>query len=590
MMIRRGAAHNRRETSSIDYKRENSRKSASTMAESPTSTATALNDAVSTLTTEQLTKLSRQGWLIAPDFLPEPLTKALRADIELLRGGGHFSVSKIGHDGMVQDEKTPFRDIRNSETCGLTGEGVQLPDNAAREHVFNTFHQLRKDLQGPVLQEGLATQGLVDLDDKLAELMYAYYPAGGYYRRHRDAEADTPSSWRQYSFLLYLNEDWKPADGGKLRLHRDTGGDELPPGELPNFVDVPPTAGLLVVFRSDLVPHEVLTTHKERSALVGWFLAADLPPSGSQPVPDSQHFVSEATLEALRSLRSAVPRLTQKLEPQPPTDHSGMIWADSSNEWGISMAGMPPPTPAAPSEPTFPDTDARYWQKIATFSPMGAIHTLSLGGQRLRKMENPVEVFVHPNLLHSVVTLDLANTDLSTDVLTAVLQASPAVQQLYLGGNALGNEGLATMLPYLPQPLQVLDLRYNDLEGSSPALSALRSEKLHLEGNPLGDAGPHALQLKDCRELYLGQCQIGPAGAAALGRAFTGSCLQTVFLEGNKIGDRGAISLREALEQGSHSMEKLYVDNNGLSKEHAIALGSALNSATVIGDAAFFQD
>ena len=560
----------------------------------------------SRLTREQLEHLSQHGWVIAPDFVDTSLAADLRSDIGALRADGHFTVAKIGHNGMVQDETTPFRDIRHSETCELT-KGVDLPPHKGRQAIFDAMDQLRQDLQGPVVTQGPATQDLLELDTKLAELMYAWYPVGGYYRRHRDAEADTPSAWRQYSFLLYLNADWKPDHGGALRLHCDSGGDELPAGELPNFIDVPPQQGTMVVFRSDLVPHEVLTTHKERSAVVGWFLAAKDPNAtttrqssssnnnnNTHPSDPLGNFIAPDTLAALRALRAAVPRMAQKLEPQPAVDNSGMIWAETTNDWGIVMAGAPPPVPP-PQEPTFPDTDVRYWKKIVTFNTAGTLQTLSLGGQRLRQMSvaELEATLVKPALLETVVTLDLANTDVNLETLTAVLKSTPGLQQLYLGGNGLGAEGLTAILPHLPPNLQVLDIRYNDLNGTSAgtALALLQSEKLHLEGNPLGDAGAAALCLgQRCRELYAGQCEIGPQGAAALAEKLSGSALEKLYLEGNHIGNAGADALRQALIQGDHKVEKLYVDNNGLSKENAIALGAAVNSATVIGDAAFFQE
>jgi SM-20-related protein len=76
---------------------------------------------------------------------------------------------------------------------------------------------------------------------------------------------------RSFSLLLYLNQDWTPQDGGQLLLHRDSGGDELPEGEEPNFITVKPEGGTLVLFQSDLVPHEVLDTNAERLAVVGWY-------------------------------------------------------------------------------------------------------------------------------------------------------------------------------------------------------------------------------------------------------------------------------------------------------------------------------
>ena len=243
---------------------------------SPTSATGAANPMdTARLSKTQLEYLAQHGWVVAPNFISDTLAASLRDDIARLRGAGHFAVAKIGHDGMVQDEVTPFRDIRHSETCELT-KGVHLPAHTGRDAAYQVLDQLREDLQAKSAV-GPATQSLHTLDTQLAELMYAHYPAGGYYRRHCDAEAETPSAWRQFSFLLYLNPNWLPAHGGALRLHRDSGVDELPVGELPNFVDIPPQAGTLVVFRSDLVPHEVLTTNQERSAVVGWFLAAEDP-------------------------------------------------------------------------------------------------------------------------------------------------------------------------------------------------------------------------------------------------------------------------------------------------------------------------
>lgn len=591
------------------------------------------DEPVPRLTVEQMSHLATHGWLVAPQFISPALAASLRDDIYQLRTAtvnssskknnqhGYFAVAKIGEQGAIQDDTTPYRDIRHSETCEISpGVSSLLPPHPARQAAYALLDQLRIDLQQQQppseqqeeektgtttvvnLQLGPATAGLtLPLDPQLAELMYAYYPHGGYYRRHRDAEAATPSAWRQYSFLLYLNENWDASvDGGALRLHRDSGHDTLPADELPNFVDVPPHEGTLVVFRSDLVPHEVLTTYKERSAVVGWFLSAaepataqiDSPPCNVDVV--SQGIIDADTLTSLRALREAVPRMAQKLQPQPPVDHSGMIWADPTNEWGIVMAGTPPPTPAATTEPLFEDTDVRYWKKIATFTTAGKVQTLSLGGQRLRQMnkQDVYETLVQLSLLSTVVTLDLANTDLSLEVLTAVLKAAPLVRQLFLGGNGLGAAGLEAILPYLPSHAEILDLRYNDLDGrtAETQLAALQSEKLYLEGNPIGDMGAAALSLTVCRELYIGQCAIGTAGAAAIAAKLLGSPLEKLYLEGNRIGDAGADALRDVLKQGGHRLDKLYADNNGLSKEHAIALGAAVNSATVIGESGFYQD
>ena len=56
-----------------------------------------------------------------------------------------------------------------------------------------------------------------------------------------------------------------------MRIHLDSGKDYLPQNESPNYVDVPPDGGTLVLFRSEQIPHEVLDTAAERTAVVGWY-------------------------------------------------------------------------------------------------------------------------------------------------------------------------------------------------------------------------------------------------------------------------------------------------------------------------------
>jgi len=45
----------------------------------------------------------------------------------------------------------------------------------------------------------------------------------------------------------------------------------LPPN-CETFVDVEPRLGTLVVFLSELFPHEVLPSNRDRLSLTGWFL------------------------------------------------------------------------------------------------------------------------------------------------------------------------------------------------------------------------------------------------------------------------------------------------------------------------------
>lgn len=211
------------------------------------------------LSSEHLKELTDKKYVVIPNFLSPQLQDELRADVQQLRLKNKFQVAKIGQDAT----NTLNRNIRQAETCFIGSGKLADAPNEAREKLYSILDTVRQDLS-------ITTKK--PLDSSLTELLYAFYPEGGFYRRHRDAIRDSASVLRTYSLLLYLNKkDWSKADGGQLRMHFDSGGDELPPNEFPNYIDVLPQGGTLVLFESDAIPHEVLDTQKERMAVVGWY-------------------------------------------------------------------------------------------------------------------------------------------------------------------------------------------------------------------------------------------------------------------------------------------------------------------------------
>jgi len=211
-----------------------------------------------------LETLRDQGYVIVEDFLPsESWMEALREDVLQLRQKNKFKIAKIGQDST----NALNEEIRVAETCFLGRDKPELRDvpNPVRERLYDVLDTLRLDLQ-----EG---EHNANLDPNLSEFLYAYYPTGGFYRRHRDAVKGSASWLREYSLLLYLNdESYDPdIDGGRLRVHFDSGGDFLPAGEAPLFQDVDAHGGTLVIFESNKFPHEVLDTMAERFAVVGWY-------------------------------------------------------------------------------------------------------------------------------------------------------------------------------------------------------------------------------------------------------------------------------------------------------------------------------
>jgi SM-20-related protein len=92
-----------------------------------------------------------------------------------------------------------------------------------------------------------------------SEFHIAKYPARSYYHRHLDQFKERSN--RQITVLVYLNKNWNKGDGGELVIYKD--GEDIM---------VEPIAKRLLVFKSDIIEHEVLTTNVPRYSLTGWLL------------------------------------------------------------------------------------------------------------------------------------------------------------------------------------------------------------------------------------------------------------------------------------------------------------------------------
>ncbi|MES2801005.1 MAG: 2OG-Fe(II) oxygenase [Bdellovibrionota bacterium] len=90
------------------------------------------------------------------------------------------------------------------------------------------------------------------------ECHFAFYPPGHFYKKHIDQTKD--NNKRFFSFVIYLNPDWKITDGGKLVGY----------SEERKLFEVMPLFGEMIIFRSD-IPHEVETSFSERRSIAGWF-------------------------------------------------------------------------------------------------------------------------------------------------------------------------------------------------------------------------------------------------------------------------------------------------------------------------------
>lgn len=181
--------------------------------------------------------LASQGWIVIPNFLKANQILQLREQALSHYVAGEFKQASIGQGNTKTIQTEIRRDAvlwLEEHTTGVAGEFLAW------------LTELRTELNRELFLS------LVE-----AELHFALYPAGGFYRKHIDNFRG--SSARLVTVILYLNPNWQPEQGGQLKMYLDN-----------KTLEVAPKAGTLVLFLSERFEHEVLPTEQERLSLTGW--------------------------------------------------------------------------------------------------------------------------------------------------------------------------------------------------------------------------------------------------------------------------------------------------------------------------------
>ena len=190
--------------------------------------------------------LAEKGYGIIENFLTEAETGRLRKFIEQQRSDGELQKAGIGSGLDYQVDKS------------IRGDLIQWIDPEEAGEVTNRYlTQLRE------LSQYLNRTLFLSLKD--AEIHYTVYPVGTVYQRHFDQFRQ--NDHRKLSVLCYLNEDWQETDGGQLMLYFPSTSKQAE-----TSLNILPKGGRLVVFRSDLLEHEVLPASRPRYSLTGWLL------------------------------------------------------------------------------------------------------------------------------------------------------------------------------------------------------------------------------------------------------------------------------------------------------------------------------
>lgn len=103
------------------------------------------------------------------------------------------------------------------------------------------------------------------------EFHFAYYPSGGFYKKHLDQFSNRNN--RMISMIIYLNENWKNGDGGELKIYPNNSDSKT----------IEPILNRCILFKSDTLLHEVLKSNKPRKSLTGWMLYQPSPLIGVTP-------------------------------------------------------------------------------------------------------------------------------------------------------------------------------------------------------------------------------------------------------------------------------------------------------------------
>jgi SM-20-related protein len=184
------------------------------------------------------------GYGICDDFLDKNEVENLLKTFKKRYDDGLFKEASIGKLSEVQKDLK----IRGDEILWLENDSI-----TSSERILLDRNQEFMDYLNQTCYLGISS----------SEIHFAKYEMGKYYRRHRDTFQKQKG--RILSVIMYLNQNWIPADGGNLIIYTQENNLEVP-------ITIAPLAGRLVCFESEKLDHEVTETFKERLSVTGWFL------------------------------------------------------------------------------------------------------------------------------------------------------------------------------------------------------------------------------------------------------------------------------------------------------------------------------
>lgn len=194
-------------------------------------------------------QLENNGFAVVDSFLAESLFFNLQHRLENLVKQNALKKAGLGHQGKLSSQ----------DLLKIRGDFTAWIDDPSEDATENDFLIKLYELS-QFLNESFY------LGVRRWEAHFAVYPPGGFYETH----VDQPQGKRDriMTFVYYLNpsdsqsQPWLDGDGGELMIYNFN---------LELLKKVLPRGNRLVLFKSDLFPHEVKPANRERKSLTGWF-------------------------------------------------------------------------------------------------------------------------------------------------------------------------------------------------------------------------------------------------------------------------------------------------------------------------------
>ena len=214
-----------------------------------------------------IAKLAKNDWVEIRDFISPELVSELRGDVEALRNrDGRFKQAGVGQDAT----NTLNTKIRRAETCFIYPK--QPIADAGQPQSRQKLYDLLDGVGERLSEHSALGPNAPKLDARLHEALYAFYPQG----------LLPPAPGRRGGVGLGAARLQLPPLPQRRRMGRREGQGAAAPalrlrrrllarGRGAQLLDVAPHGGTMVLFRSEKVPHEVLDTTAERTAVVGWY-------------------------------------------------------------------------------------------------------------------------------------------------------------------------------------------------------------------------------------------------------------------------------------------------------------------------------